>query len=59
MRKIIKTAELPKGLLYITDTHIVEGTGRIVYVDTLPEGVTIGMNDKTILVGTKKERTAK
>lgn len=57
-RKIIKSEELPEGFLYFSDSHIVEGTGKFVYSDDLPEGITIGMKDKTIIVGTKKERTA-
>lgn len=28
MRKIIRVDELPEGFYYITDTHIVEGTGK-------------------------------
>jgi hypothetical protein len=28
MMKIIRITELPKGFYYITDTHIVEGTGE-------------------------------
>jgi hypothetical protein len=27
MRKILKVDELPKGFIYFTKTHIVEGTG--------------------------------
>lgn len=33
-------------------------SNKIVYLNALPEGVVIGMKDGTILVGTKKERTA-
>lgn len=57
-RKIIKMIDLPEGFLYFTDTHIVQGTGKVVYVDDMREGVVIGMKDNTILVGTKKGPTA-
>ncbi|WP_274854857.1 hypothetical protein [Bacillus methanolicus] len=28
MRKILKVDELPKGFIYFSKTHIVEGTGK-------------------------------
>jgi hypothetical protein len=57
-RKTIKVDELPKGFFYFTDTHIVEGVGQFIYTDHLPEGITIGMKDKTVIVGTKKAPAA-
>lgn len=35
MRKIIKTDQLPKGFIYFSDTHIVEGTGEAKEIDSL------------------------
>jgi hypothetical protein len=29
MRKIIKVDELPEGFFYFSDTHIVQGTGKL------------------------------
>jgi hypothetical protein len=57
-RKIVKVDELPEGFFYFTDTHIVEGTGRWFYTDAIPEGVTIGMKDGTIISGMKKAPAA-
>lgn len=34
-RKIIRTDKLPKGFIYFSDTHIVEGTGNVVAIDSL------------------------
>lgn len=34
-RKIIRTNALPKGFIYFTSTHIVEGTGDAATVDSL------------------------
>jgi hypothetical protein len=57
-RKILKVEELPEGFYYMTDTHIVEGTGKFIYTDALRDGITVGMEDGTIIVGTKKGHTA-
>lgn len=44
MKKIIKVAELPKGFIYFSDTHIVEGTGENFIKEEIENGGTIRGN---------------